>query len=214
MQLMRLAILGTGSVGQTLGTAFAAAGHDVVLGTRDPEATRSREGWSSDLALATYDQAAASAELVVTAVSGTVAREVLASAGDLSGKIVLDVSNPLDGSQGFPPTLTVANTDSLAEQLQRAFPGTRVVKALNTVNASIMVDPVSLAGGDHTIFVAGDDGGARATVRGLLEELGWTDVVEFESLEAARGLEMWLPLWIRLMMRLGNAHFNIKLVRD
>ena len=98
---MRIAILGTGSVGQTLGTAFAAAGHDVVIGTRDPDATRAREGWGTDLPLATYDEAAAPAEVVVTAVSGTVAREVLGSAGDLAGKVVLDVSNPLDGSQGF-----------------------------------------------------------------------------------------------------------------
>ncbi len=211
---MRLAILGTGSVGQTLGTAFAAAGHDVVLGTRDPEATRARDGWSSELALATYADAAVSAEVLVTAVSGTAALEVLAAAGDIAGKVVLDVSNPLDFSQGFPPTLSVANTDSLAEQLQRAFPAARVVKALNTLTASLMVDPRSLAGGEHSIFVAGDDESARAVVSGLLRELGWSDVVEFGALEAARGLEMWLPLWLRLMGALGTANFNIKVVRD
>ena len=213
MQLMRIAILGTGSVGQTLGTAFAASGHDVVLGTRDPEATRARDGWSSELALATYADAAAPADVVVTAVSGAVAHEVLESCGDLAGKVVLDVSNPLDGSQGFPPTLSVANTDSLAEQLQRAFPDAHVVKTLNTMTASVMVAPGKLADADHTVFVAGDDEAARATVVGLLRELGWTDVIEFDSLEAARGLEMWLPLWLRLMLRLGHANFNIKVVR-
>lgn len=210
---MKLAILGTGSVGRTLGTAFAAAGHDVVLGTRDPAVTRNREGWSSELTLASYADAAAGADVVVTAVAGVVAEEVLASAGDLTGKVVLDVCNPLDGSQGFPPTLSVSNTDSMAERLQRAFPEARVVKALNTVNAAVMVAPRSLADGDHTMFLAGGDEDARAVVRRLLEELGWTDVVEFDTLEAARGMEMWLPLWIRLMMRLGHADFNIKVVR-
>lgn len=211
---MRIAVLGTGMVGQTLGTAFAAAGHEVVLGTRDPEATRSREGWEADLPLATYADAAAPAEVVVTAVSGMVALEVLGSCGELSGKVVLDVSNPLDTSQGFPPTLGVANEDSLAEQLQRAFPDARVVKALNTTNARVMVEPGGLGDGDHTMFVAGDDASARATVVGLLEGFGWRDVIEFESLEAARGLEMWLPLWIRLMLRFGHANFNLKIVRD
>lgn len=210
---MMLAILGTGSVGQTLGTAFAAAGHDVVLGTRDPAETRNREGWNSELTLASYVDAAAGAEVLVTAVAGDVAEEVLRSAGELSGKVVLDVSNPLDRGQGFPPPLSVCNTDSQAERLQRAFPEARVVKALNTVNAAVMAAPQALAAGDHTMFLAGDDEAARSVVLSLLGDLGWTDVVEFESLEAARGMEMWVPLWVRLMVRLGHANFNIKLVR-
>lgn len=211
---MRLAILGTGSVGQTLGTAFAAAGHDVVLGTRDPDATRARDDWSSELALKTYADAAAGADVVVTAVSGSAMHEVLGAAGDLEGKVVVDVSNPLDFSRGFPPSLSVVNTDSLAEQVQRAFPGASVVKTLNTMTAAVMVSPTTLADGDHSVFLAGDDESARTLVRGLLHDLGWTDVVEFESLQAARGLEMWLPLWLQLMSRLGHAHFNIKVVRE
>lgn len=210
---MRLAVFGTGSAGQTLAAGFARVGHEVVVGTRDPEATRARDGWTADLPLATYADAAAGAPVVVLAVSGAGAADALAAAGDLTGTVVLDVSNPLDFSAGFPPTLSVKDTDSLAEQLQRAHPEARVVKALNTVNAALMVDPRSLADGDHTIFVAGDDADARALVKGMLADLGWSDVVEFTSLDAARGLEMWLPLWVRLMQNLGTAHFNLKLVR-
>jgi 8-hydroxy-5-deazaflavin:NADPH oxidoreductase len=210
---MRLAVFGTGTVGQTLGAAFAGLGHEVVLGTRDPAATRAREGWSSDLPLEEYADAAAGAEVVVVAVSGEGALDALASGGDLTGKVVLDVSNPLDFSGGFPPTLSVSNTESLAEQLQAAHPEARVVKSLNTLTAALMVAPTSLADGDHTIFVAGDDSEARATVAGLLRELGWSDIVEFEALEAARGMEMWLPLWLRLMQSFGSANFNLKLVR-
>lgn len=210
---MKIAVFGTGTAGQTLGAAFAGLGHEVVLGTRNPRATAAREGWSSELALEAYADAAAGADVVVVAVSGRVALEALGAGGNLAGKVILDVSNPLDFSGGFPPTLSVSNTDSVAEQLQRAHPEARVVKSLNTVNARLMVAPRSLAGGDHTIFLAGDDAEARALVRELLEGLGWSDVVEFEALEAARGLEMWLPLWVRLMQHLGHANFNLKLVR-
>lgn len=210
---MQLAILGTGAVGRRLATGFAAAGHDVVLGTRDPDATRARDDWTGDLPLATYADATRGADVVVTAVAGNVAADVLAAAGDLTGKVVLDPSNPLDFSQGFPPSLGVCNTDSVAEQLQRAHPEARVVKSLNTVNNALMLDPGQLAGGDHTMFLAGDDADARAVVRGLLEEAGWTDVIEFDTLSAARGMEMWLPMWVRLMQQLGHADFNIKVIR-
>ncbi|RJS45951.1 NADPH-dependent F420 reductase [Nocardioides cavernaquae] len=208
---MKLAVLGTGMVGTTLGAAFAAAGHEVTLGTRDPEATAARGAIT--LPLATFAGAAAGAAVVVLAVGGGVAESVLAAAGDLTGKVILDVTNPLDFSNGFPPSLTVKDTDSLAEVLQRAHPEAQVVKSLNTVNASLMVNPSGLGDGDTTIFLAGDEAAARDVVRGLLDDLGWSDIVEFEALEAARGLEMWLPLWVRLMQNFGTAQFNLKLVR-
>jgi hypothetical protein len=210
---MTIAVLGTGVAGRTLASALAGAGHDVVSGTRDAAATQARGDWPADLPLAAYADAAADAAVIVLAVSGAGAEAALAAVGDLAGRVVLDVSNPLDFSAGFPPSLSVCNTDSMAETLQRAHPEARVVKALNTVNAALMVDPQSLAGGDHTIFLAGDDASARDVVRGLLTDLGWSDIVEFEALSAARGLEMWLPLWVRLMQNLGTAHFNMKLVR-
>lgn len=208
---MRVAVIGTGSVGRTLTDGLRRVGHDVVVGTRDVEETRTREEWSDEEALMRFGEAGDGADLVVNATSGNVSAAALSQV-DLDGKVLLDVANPLDFSQGFPPTLSVKDTDSLAEQLQRTFPQARVVKSLNTVNAAVMVDPAKLPA-ESTIFLAGDDAEARALVRGLLTELGWVDVVEFDSLDAARGLEMWLPLWVRLMRNLGTADFNVKLVR-
>ena len=208
---MRIAIIGTGSAGRALAGGFRRIGHDVVTGTRDPQQTRGRDEWADGGELATFADAGSGAEVIVNATGGQVSVAALAEV-DLEGKVLLDVSNPLDFSAGFPPTLSVKDTDSLAEQIQRAYPQARVVKALNTVNGAVMVDPGRLPE-PTTIFVAGDDADARATVRGLLEEFGWTDIIEFPALDAARGLEMWLPLWVRLMGALGTADFNLKLVR-
>lgn len=208
---MKITVIGTGSAGRALAGGFRRIGHDVVTGTRDPDATRAREEWVDGGPLATYADAAVGADLVVNATGGQVSLAALAEV-DLDGKVLLDVSNPLDFSQGFPPTLSVKDTDSLAEQIQRAHPEARVVKSLNTVNGAVMVDPARL-GEPTTIFVAGDDPAARGVVRKLLVDLGWSDIVEFETLDAARGLEMWLPLWVRLMGTLGTADFNLRLVR-
>jgi 8-hydroxy-5-deazaflavin:NADPH oxidoreductase len=215
---MRIAVLGTGTVGRTVAPALAALGHEVSVGTRDPEQARAREDWRgavADLPLLPYGGVAADAELVVNATNGQGSLAALESVGaeQLAGTVLLDLANPLDFSGGFPPTLSVENTDSLAEQIARAFPAARVVKALNTVSAAVMVDPGLVGEGDTTAFVASDDAEARALVVGLLEELGWRDVVQFEELSAARGLEMYLPLWVRLMARLGTAAFNVKVVR-
>ena len=124
----------------------------------------------------------------------------------------MDVANPLDFSKGVPPTLTVVNTDSLGEQIQRAFPQARVVKALNTVNADVMVEP-SLVPGDHDTFVCGDDAAAKETVTALLRDFGWKHVIDLGGIGSARGTEMLLALWVRLMGALGTAQFNFKVVR-
>ena len=213
---MRIAVIGTGVVGRTLAQGFQRAGHDVVVGTRDPDATSGREEWAGlDVPLQPLGLVAADADVVVNATPGDASLSALGEVGTdhLAGKVLVDVSNPLDFSQGFPPTLSVKDTDSLAEQIQRAFPDTRVVKSLNTVTASVMVDPGSVGDGDTTIFAAGDDAEARGVVAGLLRELGWQDVIELDGLQNARGLEMWLPLWVRLMGALGTAEFNLKVVR-
>ena len=211
---MRIAVLGTGVAGRALATAFDELGHEVLLGTRDPEVTSAREGWEWSLPLARYAEAARDADVVINATSGTATLAALDAAGAaLEGKVLIDVANPLDFSQGFPPSLFVKDTDSLAEQIQRAHPATKVVKALNTTANEVMVAPHRVGDGDTSIFVAGDDPGAREAAASLLRELGWRDVVEFDSLQAARGLEMWLPLWISLMQKFGRASFNIKVVR-
>ena len=209
-------MIGSGIVGRTLAQAFAGQGHEVAVGTRDPAETGSREDWAGvDIELQPLETVAAEAELVVNATSGSASLEALGRVGaeHLSGKVLIDVSNPLDFSGGFPPTLTVKDTDSVAEQIQRAYPEARVVKALNTVTASVMVDPGSVGDPDTSVFVAGDDAGARGEVTQLLESLGWRDVIELDGLQNARGLEMWISLWVRLMGSLGTPIFNIKVVR-
>ena len=213
---MRIAVIGTGIVGRTLAQAFAGLGHDVVVGTRDPDETARREEWLGvSVPLRPLDAVASDADLVVNATNGQASLAALGEVGaeQLAGKVVLDVANPLDFSAGFPPTLTVKDTDSLAEQIQRAFPGARVVKSLNTVTASVMVNPRGVGDGDTTMFVSSDDADARRQVADLLRELGWQDVVEFDGLHNARAQEMWLPFWVRLMGTFGTPEFNIKVVR-
>lgn len=225
---MNIAVLGTGMVGRTIAGRLLELGHDVVVGTRDPEATRTRSepdamgnppfgAWHEvhpAAGLTTFAAAAEGAELVVNATGGAGAIAALEQAGadNLAGKVVLDLSNPLDFSRGLPPTLFVKDTDSLGEQIQRAFPGARVVKSLNTLNASLMVNPQEL-GQESSVFVSGDDEAAKATVTELLRSFGHTDVIDLGDISTARGAEMFLPLWLRLMGALGTAAFNVKVVR-
>lgn len=220
---MRIAVLGTGSVGRTLAGRLAELGHAVTLGTRDPEATRARAeheesgeetGGAAGVTLATFADAVEGADVVVNALNGAATLPVLGGLVDrLAGTVVLDVANPLDSSAGFPPTLSVKDTDSLAEQLQRALPESRVVKSLNTMNASVMAHPDAVGGGDHTVFVSGDDPTAKAVVAGLLTEMGHRDVLDLGGIETARGVEMFLPLWLRVLGALGTPAFQVKVVR-
>jgi predicted dinucleotide-binding enzyme len=227
---MRVGVLGTGVVGQTIGEKLASLDHDVMIGTRDPaEAlarTTSENAWvppfgewhndHEDVTVGTFAEAAAHGELVVNATSGGASLDALGAAGaeNLDGKILVDIANPLDFSRGMPPALTVANTDSLAEKIQRAFPGARVVKTLNTVTARVMVEPGEVGGGDHTMFVAGNDDRAKAEVSRILQHwFGWRDVIDLGDITGARGMEMYLPLWVRLLGTLSIPMFNVKLVR-
>jgi predicted dinucleotide-binding enzyme len=223
---MKIGVLGTGAVGQALAGRLLELGHDVTIGTRDPEATRARtddqgvaayadwEAAHPGVGLDTFEAAASGAELVANASGGNVSLEVLEQAGaeNLAGKVLLDISNPLDFSGGFPPRLFVKDDDSLAEMIQRAHPRARVVKSLNTLSNPLMIHPETL-GEPTTVFVSGDDAEAKAAVTGLLHELGHTDVVDLGGLSTARGTEMWLALWTRVMGALGTANFNVKIVR-
>lgn len=214
---MRIAVLGTGSVGRRIADGLLALGHEVTMGSRtvDSEALRewlaaAGEGASGG----TFADAASAAELAFNCTAGEASLEALAAAGEenLAGKVLVDVSNPLDFSQGMPPTLTVCNDDSLGERIQAAFPETNVVKALNTINNQAMTDPARLPGA-HNVFICGNDEAAKATVRELLHAFGWADeqVVDLGDITAARGTEMYLPLWLRLMGTLGTADFNIQI---
>jgi predicted dinucleotide-binding enzyme len=199
------------------------------LGTRDPEKLDDKRGFGDALAdwlakagknakVATFADAAQHGQVVINATAGTATLKALESAGkaNLKGKILIDVANPLDFSKGMPPTLTVCNTDSLGEQVQRAFPEAKVVKTLNTVNANMMVAPGTVGNGDHVIFVCGDDAEAKAQVARYLHDwFGWKEesVIDLGGIEAARGTEMLLPLWVRLMGVLGTPMFNFRIVR-
>ena len=227
---MNIAVLGNGDVGRTLAGKLSERGHRVSMGTRDPDSTRGRTspgmmggpsvaewlGAHPAVDLQTFAAAAAGAQLVIVATSGGQTLAALEAAGEanLNNKVLLDVTNPLDFSRGMPPTLTVCNDDSLAEQIQRRFPGAMVVKSLNTVNAGLMVDPGSLADGAHTLFVSGNDRAAKAEVVALLQDdFGWKHVLDLGDITTARGTEMFLPLWVRLWGALGSPAFNVQIVR-
>lgn len=214
---MRIAVLGTGTVGRVLSSRFAELGHTVTLGTRDPGSTRARPEVEEvpGVALATFADAVADVDVVVVALDGAVVLDVLGSLGPerLAGTVLVDVTNPLDFSAGFPPTLSVKDTDSLAEQVQRLLPETKVVKTLNTMNAAVMAHPERVGDGEHTVFLSGDNPTAKAVVEGLLLEMGHTDILDLGGIETARGVEMYLPLWLRVMGALGTADFQVKVVR-
>ncbi|MDB5035033.1 MAG: hypothetical protein JWQ98_2274 [Chlorobi bacterium] len=216
---MKLAVLGTGMVGNTIGTKLAQAGHDVMMGSRtsdNPKAVAWAESAGGGASHGTFADAAAFGEIIFNCTSGLATLQVLelAGAGNLAGKILIDISNPLDFSNGFPPTLSVCNDDSLGEQIQRAFPDLNVVKTLNTLTCAIMVNP-GLVAGDHTIFMSGNDAGAKTRVRDLLHEaFGWKpeNIIDLGDITTARGTEMLLPIWLRLMGTLGTPNFNFNIV--
>jgi hypothetical protein len=227
---MRIAVFGTGPVGKALAGKLAELGHEVVVGTRDPEATLARTDpdrlgnppfgvWQQahpEVGLASLMEAAAPAELIVNATNGAGSIEALEAAGEtnLAGKVLIDISNPLDFSQGLPPSLFVSNTDSLGEQIQRRFPQARVVKALNTMNCEVMVDPDKVPG-EHDVFLCGEDEGAKQQVAELLQSFGWPAdrIIDLGGISSARGPEMYLPLWLMLWGALGTGYFNIAVVR-
>lgn len=226
---MRIAVLGTGAVGRALAGRLAGLGHAVAIGTRDVDETMARtapDGYGNppfpvwarahgEVTVAAFSDAAAGADVVINATNGSASLEALVAAGadTLAGTILVDVSNPLDFSQGVPPSLFVSNTDSLAERIQRRFPDARVVKTLNTMNAAVMVDPRAVAGGEHTVFVSGDDPAAKGVVADLLTSMGWSDILDLGDIATARGPEMVLPLWLRVMGALGTPAFQFSVAR-
>lgn len=214
---MRIGILGTGTVGQTLGTRLVQLGHDVKLGSRtgtNEKAAKWVTGAGEHATHGTFADAAVFGEMVFNCTGGVVSLAALNDAGaeNLKNKVVVDVSNPLDFSRGFPPTLTVCNTDSVAEQIQRAFPDAKVVKALNTMTAPLMVNPTAIPG-DHDVFLCGNDADAKARVTELLRSFGWRVILDLGDITAARGMEMILPIWLRLMGTFKTPMFNFHIAR-
>lgn len=215
---MKIGILGSGQVAQTIGSKLAALGHEVRLGSRTADNGTAAQWVQRTGALAsqgTFADAAAFGEILWNCTAGSASLDALQSAGAerLAGKILIDVANPLDFSKGMPPTLFVACSDSLGEQIQRAFPDARVVKALNTINCNVMVDPARVPG-DHDTFVSGNDAEAKQRVTAILRDwFGWRSVIDLGDLSTARGTEAYLMLWLRLWGAVQTPDFNIRVVR-
>jgi predicted dinucleotide-binding enzyme len=214
---VRVGVLGTGNVGSRLGSKLVALGHEVKMGSRTAENAKAAEwakGSGPRASAGTLADAAKFGEVVFNCTAGSVSLEAMKLAGgkNLAGKVLVDVANPLDFSKGMPPTLTVCNTDSLGEQIHRAFPDTKVVKALNTMGNEVMVNP-GIVPGDHDTFVCGNDPQAKAKVVEILREFGWKSPIDLGDITAARGLEMMLPIWVRLRGTLQTRNFNFKIAR-
>ncbi|PJZ70969.1 NADP oxidoreductase [Leptospira perolatii] len=215
---MKFGIIGTGSVGQTIGTRLVKNGHEVKMGSRAAgnekavEWIREVGGKSSE---GSFKDCAQFGEILFNCTKGEHSVEALTAAGSdsLSGKILIDVSNPLDFSKGFPPSLLISNTNSLGETIQDEFPGTFVVKTLHTVNASLMVNP-SLLPGEHDLFICGNSDSAKGRVKELLQkEFGWKNILDLGNITNARATEMLLPLWVRLYGVFQNPLFNLHIVK-
>ncbi|HUB06724.1 MAG TPA: NAD(P)-binding domain-containing protein [Myxococcales bacterium] len=223
---MKIGIIGSGVVGQTLGAKLVALGHDVVLGTRDPKKLGEKKNMAGSLEewlgtvkqkarVASFKEAAAHGDLLICATHGQVTIEALqmAEAGKVGPKVLIEVGNEIDMSKGFPPAVFASQDRCLAERVQAAFPNLKVVKSLNTVAATVMVNPKGLKGGDHTLFVSGNDKDAKAKVTELLKSFGWSDIIDLGDVSSARAPEMYMAMWTRLYGALQNGNINIKVQR-
>lgn len=213
---MKIGVLGTGATGLTIGSKLVELGHDVMVGSRD-EANPPAVAWAKDIhhnaLYGTFMNAAEFGEVIFNCTLGSASLNALdmAGAGNLKGKVLIDTSNPLDRSTDTW-TLTVCNTDSLGEQIQRAYPETKVVKTLNTVNANVMVNPSKLIE-KTVVFVSGNDIEAKATVVMILRDwFGWRDIIDLGNITTARSVEMYVPLWHNLRTAISSQRFNIKVV--
>lgn len=215
---MKIGVFGTGMVGSAIAGKLVELGHDVMMGSRtadNEKAVSWAKAAGERASNGTYADAAQHGEVLFNCTSGMASLDALeaAGAGNLKGKILVDIANPLDFSKGMPPMLGIVNDDSLGERIQRAFPDAKVVKTLNTVNCNVMVDP-SRVPGEHDMFVSGNDAEAKARVTQILTEwFGWKNVIDLGDIGTARGTESYLPLWLRLWGALGSADFNIHVTK-
>jgi len=216
---MKIAVLGTGMVGDTIGSKLVELGHSVKMGSRNSGNEKGKafsDKHKGKASAGTFAEAAAFGEIIFNCTSGmaSVAALKLAGEDNLKGKIIVDLANPIDSTSGMPPILGVVNSDSLAEKIQDAFPESKVVKTLNTLWCGLMVNPAMINGGDHNIFVSGNDSGAKEIVMEILRSFGWMDknILDLGDITTARGTEMYLPLWLRIFGATKNGAFNIKIV--
>jgi 8-hydroxy-5-deazaflavin:NADPH oxidoreductase len=214
---MKYGVFGTGAVGRAIGTKLVELGGDVMMGSRtaaNPKAQSWRESVAGRGRIGTFGDAARHGDVLLNCTQGVASIDALRSAGteDLDGKVLIDVANPLDFSHGMPPTLTICNTDSLGETIQREFPRTQVVKALNTCNCEVMVDPGRVPG-EHDVFMCGNSADAKEVVRSLLTDFGWKSIIDLGDITNARATEQVLPIWVSLYGLYGTPDFNFRIVR-
>ena len=216
---MKIAVLGTGMVGDTIGSKLIDLEHTVMMGSRtanNEKATAFVAKHNGMARAGTFADAAAFGEIIFNCTAGVGSIEALEMAGEqnLNGKIIVDIANPLDFSKGMPPSLAFVNTNSLGEEIQKAFPQTKVVKALNTMWCGLMVNPAMLNGGDHSTFVSGNDAEAKEKVKEILKSFGWLEknILDLGDITKARGTEMYLPLWLSVYGATNSGAFNIKIV--
>ncbi|MBS1656779.1 MAG: NAD(P)-binding domain-containing protein [Bacteroidetes bacterium] len=214
---MKIAVLGTGMVGDAIASKLIQLGHEVMMGSRT---ANNEKAWAwvsqsgPNASQGTFNDAAKFGDIVFNCTNGMGTMEALrqATAEHLNGKILIDISNPLDFSKGMPPSLFVCNTDSLAEQIQREFPETKVVKTLNTINCNVMVNP-SLVPGEHDVFVSGNDADAKTKVKEIMKSFGWQNIVDLGDITTARAAEMWVFIWVRLWGFVGHPNFNLHIAK-
>jgi hypothetical protein len=216
---MKIAVLGTGPVGNTIGSKLIELGHAVMMGSRTADNEKAKafvDKHTTNARAGLFADAAAFGEIIFncTAGLGSLAALKLAGAENMNGKIIVDVANPLDFSKGMPPSLSVVNTNSLGEEIQKAFPQSKVVKTLNTMWCGIMVNPALVNNGDHNVFLCSNYEDAKEVVRKILLSFGWKEenIIDLGDLTAARGTEMYLPLWLRIYGAKKAGVFNIKVV--
>lgn len=217
--MKKIAVLGTGMVGNTIGSKLIQLGYAVMMGSRSANNEKAL-AWvaanGANASAGTFADAAQFGELVFNCTKGEVTLDILKSAGieNFNGKTIIDISNPLDFSKGMPPSLIPewTNTNSLGEEIQKLLPNAHVVKTLNIVNCEVMVD-AKRSGGDPTMFLSGNNADAKAEAKVILNQFGWTDIIDLGDITTARGTEMMLPVWVRTWMATGNGHFAFKIVR-
>ncbi len=214
---MKVGILGTGDVGRALGRGFVTLGHEVRLGARSANHEKALE-WVGEMgeraSQGAFAEAAAFGDLVVFATLGVANPDVVKAIGPetVAGKVVIDATNPLDFSKGFPPDLAIKGNDSGGETLQRLIPEAKVIKAFNIVGNALMFRP-ELPGGPPDMYIAGNDADAKAKVAALLNEFGWPTVVDFGGIAASRWLEAMCIAWVIIGAATGNWRQAFKMLK-
>ncbi len=214
---MNIGIFGTGIVGKTIGTKLVELGYSVMMGSRtsdNEQALTWKNTQSKNASNGTFEDVTKFADIIFNCTKGMVSLDVMRLAGidNLANKIIVDLSNPLDFSNGFPPTLTICNTNSLGEELQNLLPKTHIVKTLNTMNCEIMVN-ASLVPGKHDVFICGNDDQSKQSVVKILNQFGWTEPIDLGDITNARGTEMMLPIWVRLYGNFKHGKFNFAIIK-